>query len=209
MGTVNIMKSFRTIILWGTSLVGLLATGCGGSSTAIEQLPKGEGNIPIGRAQNKEMGESAITIEMSDGHIFQTFTKQQVIYAPTLPKGNTVVTIVPGNRRFNRYILEYSVGADQFWAFNVRPVSKVATQVIKDLEVNLAPGQSFKVGDQFQLVVKVLGADLDGIKPTIYVNGGSARIDGKDTLVFTKPGVSELVLELLGYERAIEFSVEP
>lgn len=201
------MKSFRKIILLGTLLTGMFVAGCGGQNSAVEQLPRGEGNIPIGRAQNKEMGESAVTVEMADGRLFYTFTHQQVIYTPALPKGPTTVTIVPGNRRFSRYVVRYVVGPDQFWAFNARPASRVATQVVKDIDVNMEAGASFKVGDRFKLEIQVAGVDLDNVKPTVTVNGGVARIDDKDTLTFTKAGVGQINLELLGYTRSVEFSV--
>lgn len=203
------MKSFRNLILSGGIAFSVLIAGCGGSSTSIEGLPKGEGNIPIGRAQNKEMGECAITLELSDGRTYNTFTHQQVVYAPVLPQGVTRVTIVPGNRRFNRYTFEYMTGKDQFWSFNARPLARVATQVVKDIDVNLSTGETFKVGQTFRLNVDVQGVGLDGVKPTVFVNGGTARLDAKDVLTFTKSGFGEIAVELLGFRRIIEFNVEP
>lgn len=209
------MKGLHYFSVFILTVVLLALSGCGGSSGPLDALsgggfsPRGEGNIPIGRAHGVGMGESSVSIVMSDGRTYSTFTKLQVIHAPALPKGVTTVTVTPGNRKFSRHTFQYVVGPDQYWAFNVYPVDRVSTQVVKDLDVNLRSGRVFRVGDKYDLEIQTYGANLDGLKPSLSINGGIARLDSNDDLMFTKAGTGELVIELLGVQKVLTLFVEP
>lgn len=189
------------------ALVAVLAICISGIGKAQDVGPSGEGNIPIGRAQGKEMGESAVTIQMSDGRMFYTFTRQQVIYGPNMPQGMTTVTVTPANRQFQKVEFSYYVGTDRFWNFNVRPTDRFATEVVKGMESSLLDGTVFQIGDEIDLNLQLFGANLDNLKPSIIVSGGVARIDADDRITCTKPGLGRIRITVPGFEKTINFVV--
>lgn len=206
------MHSFRKSAAVVLALVSIFVGGCGGNKleqTTLGRLidPMGEGNIPIGRAQGKEMGESAVQIVMSDGRVYNDFTQQQVVLAPPLPRGMTKVTITPANRRFAKYKFQYYVGSDVFYQFTIRPQDKLAAQVVKFFDSSVLQGATFKVGEKVDLGIKIYGNNIGELKPTLFVSGGIARIDEDDILVCTKPGIGQINIEVAGFERSISFEI--
>ena len=201
------LKSYILAVI--TAVTFITISGCGGQSGVLGQdfLPKGEGNIPIGRAQGTYTGQSSVIIEMSNGGSCRTFTKNNVVYAPLLPKGITHVTITPADRLFAKYSFEYLVGADQSWNFNVSPINRVSTESIKGMEVNVIDGQVFKLGTKFDLDIQVYGVNLQDLTPSVILSGGTARLDSNSDITFTKNGNGVLTVELLGLKQDIPFTV--
>lgn len=198
-------------IFWATLLLGI--AGCGGNTPGVEypaQIgPQGEGNIPIGRAQGQQVGESMVKIEMSDGRVYNTITKKQVVYSPLVPQGLTKVTIVPGNRLYSTYEFSYITGHDQQWAFNINPADRLSPWMLRDLQVNLHPGEIFKVGEEFIIKGRPIGLKLDKFKLNIIVSGGIAHVTENGGLVFTSAGMGQVNVELLGVTKVFDIVVVP
>jgi|GEM_PF-6690748 len=200
-------KIYCSVVTSTVLCIALVA--CGGNSVTNDHVPKGEGNLPIGRANGKEVGESAVYVVMSDGTMYSTFTQKQIIYAPAMPIGRTSVTVVPANRKFLKYSMEYFVGADQKWSFNIHPVNQLTTQILKGYDVNFIDNSTFHLGEKFDLETVIYGEHLEGLKVSLSINGGVAQLDANDNLVFTKLGAGLLKLEFLGVRREFNFTVVP
>lgn len=198
--------------LWllGLAALGLALAGCGGETMGASDGGRGEGNIPIGRARDKQSGVVRVT------GIDSTGKRQTAVSNSGRPFEMDVFS--PGSARFEfeandktvlPQVVEISMGSEQRFVLNVRLWNRDDTASVRDLTVDLVAGQVVPVGAVIELRPTVHGAAAaNGDRPSVWISGGLGTLDEGDVFRATAPGTGEVRLKLYGFEKAYPIRVE-
>ncbi|MBS1714537.1 MAG: hypothetical protein JST30_09400 [Armatimonadetes bacterium] len=203
------MTRFQALNLTFLVAVAALA-GCGGSQVAeFQHLPKGEGNIPIGKAQGLDGGESNVLVEYSDGHKSEIVTNDQTVFSSPMPEGKTKVTVYPSGKGYSKTTIEFDAGSEQNYQFNIRPLPvSVSSRDVLFIS-SIRDGQVFKIGQQYDLNIKILGPNTRNLRPTVYLSGGFGRLSTDDKLTPTRTGSGDIVVQVKDVKKSFHVFVEP
>jgi len=187
----------------------LMLAGCGGSQVAeFQHLPKGEGNIPIGRAQGVDAGESNVLVEYADGHKSEIVTNDQTVFSSPMPEGTTKVTVYPSGKGYAKTSIVFEAGSEQNFQFNIRPLPVSVSSRDVLFVAGIKDGQVLKVGQPFDLNIKLLSPNTRNLKPTVYLSGGFGRLDAEDVLTPTRVGSGEIIVQIKDFKKAFRVFVQ-
>lgn len=193
-----------------TAGVAVLLVGCGGQhADQMSPVPKGEGNIPIGKAKNCVSEGGRAVIYRSDGTQYQTNLVDGVIFAPKSPNGLTRIELYPNNAKLNRIAITLEAGDEQTNIARLWPMPKNFTLRIIDIACAIQDGTVFHVGDQVPLGIKVRAlSSSTHYMPTVFVSGGVGSLDDEQNFIATHVGSGQITIRVGNVSKSVNISVE-
>ena len=186
------------------AVVAIVISGCGGSSPDGQAFqPRGEGNIPIGRAGNPDQGECRASFFLSNGSRFDTVSRNGIVYSDRLPNGATSVTLYPKDSDFNPQTIVFLAGPEQKYQFNARFIKRAAAVNVLKIICSIPDGTTLNVGETYDLKVLAFTRDLEIFKPTVALSKGFGQLDSQDRLIPTRAGTGQIILQAMGYTATI------
>lgn len=191
------------------AIVAFVILGCGGNSIAGQDpVPLGEGNIPIGRAGNPDLGECRVLLFLSDGTQRETASRNGVVYVNKLPLGPTSISLYPKDPDFAPETIVFIAGVDQRYQFNSRPFKRSAAMNVKEVICSIKDGAVLQVGRIYDLKVMAIGRGQEFFRPSVALSNGFGSLDREDRLTPTVPGPGQIIIKAMGYTATIDVTVE-
>ena len=182
-------------------------TGSGASPLAAQdELPTGEGNIPIGRMSEPTVGQATVDLKRNES-ILRTLVRDGVFRFPRQEVGTVEITVRPINRLYRPYTFTTVLGQEQCFIANVRPVKLGSNALIRGFTSDLTEGQIIGIGDTIDLNVRVDGVAAMSVAPSVWVSGGIGRLSPDDKFTATFPGTGQIVIELMGRKQVYNIRV--
>ncbi|MFN8139560.1 MAG: hypothetical protein U0R49_07165 [Fimbriimonadales bacterium] len=185
-----------------------LALAIASAALVTDYTHKGEGDIPIIRVIGIGSRTATVTVRDSDGSEFTAYSDSAgSVYLPQLAHGTAAFNINTPDCDEQNFSLP--MGFEQRYVLNASPVMPDREATVTGLTIKL-PGYkgSIAVGEQQPIVIEISGTRVQGLKPTIWLEGGIASLDGSNRMQPVLMGSGRIHAELMGVAATFEFTVE-
>lgn len=181
----------------------LIAVGCGGQGSFAPT--RGEGSIPIGRAQSTDSRPVSLTLRSGGTEYELTPANNGIVYAPS--------SIVSG-------VLTIKASLDGAWSeeFSLTAGNDVFDIVVLPLDrrgdvtgisFDHPGGIQLRVGETVKLKSILTGAAVNGLKPTLWTNGGVGFLNPGGVFKATAIGSGTVTGDIFGFGATVNITVVP
>ena len=87
------------------------------------------------------------------------------------------------------------------------PGQTIVGAVVRTIAIDLIGPMPIAVGQSYTIRVRVEGDNLNGAKPTLWVDGGVGALGSNDRLTFTASGTGEIRAQLYGVQGSLSVDV--
>jgi len=91
--------------------------------------------------------------------------------------------------------------------FDAQLVTRGVGAVVRTIAIDLIGPMPIAVGQSYTIRVRVEGDNLNGAKPTLWVDGGVGALGSNDRLTFTASGTGEIRAQLYGVQGSLSVDV--
>lgn len=187
-------------------LLVLLVIGCGGADP-LQSGTRGDGSIPVGRAKGPTRAPVDVVVLASDGTSFSTRTVEGDVFLPNLPSGLTKFTFEGADRGSEAKTLQLLLSPNQGQIFDVNlPPRGQSARVDRVWFANASP-LVLRVGETAKLQFRFEGTGVNGVGPTIWIEGGVGAINPGNVYRAVSPGVGKAYGELFGVTTSLDIIV--
>lgn len=203
----------RKVINMIEALLGLAVAisvlGCGGNSANVSSLTRGEGDIPVGRLKSPHLEESEVVIHGSDDHLYHaTVDPYGVISVSTLPSGPANVIVNSLEPDVEQVVVPLQIGSNESYIMNIESATKRPGAVVTGMTIELMGQTPIRMGQVNPVKVTVSGLNVNGLKPTIWIDGGNGFLDAGNRFSATATGPATVCAKLLGVTVRLDFTVQ-
>lgn len=192
----------KFILSASSILVVALLAGCGG--TGPSGLPdRGEGSIPVGRAQS-----ATLTLRVGDWEETLSPAPNGIVYAPsTLPMGMWQIRAERTGYYTENFALHPS--SDRMDQFDVTLLPNQSRADLTSLALDHPQGIQLRVGETLKVKVNLTGSNVKSITPSYWVSGGVATINPGGVLKGKVPGTGTITADAFGLSSTATVTVVP
>lgn len=199
--------------------IGLFALGlwtaislgaCGGTGLSLTgEDHRGEGDIPVGRAKNLRAAGAVVRMRLQGGEIYESVVEPSGVFKfPELPRVAATLTIVPLDPQQSPQEFSLMLGPNENYVANVEMQSVGTSAIVTGILIEFMGSGQPRVDFAVPIKTTVTGSGTNGLKPTIWVDGGCAMLDNGNRLVGIYPGTGVVHAQLLGFESQMAFTVQ-
>lgn len=193
------MKSF---LLVSSILIATALAGCGG--TGSSGLPdRGEGSIPVGRAQ-----ATSLTLRSGEYETICYPAPNGIVYAPSdVPLGMWEIKAERNGYYTENFTLNPS--ADRMDQFDVTLLPSQGRADLTGLALDHPQGIQLRVGESLKLKVVLTGSNVKSITPSYWVSGGVATITPGGVIKAKVAGTGTVTADAFGLSSTATVTVLP
>lgn len=171
--------------------------GCGGQGVS-DGPTRGEGDIPIGRAKVSRGPLRPVRIDCAGGTTFGTIDASGTVWASPPAAGEASISIMAEDPSIEPVTIPITFGAQQRNLFDASLSSRGAGAVVRSIAIDLVGPMPIAVGQIYTIRVRVDGDNLNGVKPTVWVDDGVGALGANDRFTVTNSGIGEIRAQLYG-----------
>lgn len=193
-------------------LILFAVVGCGGPPIPPDYPGRGEGDIPLGRVRGG--GLVKIAIQESNGSVDTLSVnvpaeESATFYHEPLTNGETIMTVessVP-DIASKTYLIQ--TGETQRFIINISFVPPGRRSEVRGLQFASVNSNVISVGTTLRLSFIIQGSHVQGLTPTVWVDGGIGSLNGANMFTAVTPGEGVIRAELMGYTAELPITVTP
>lgn len=184
----------------------LVLAGCGGSQGF--DPTRGEGSIPIGRAQTTDA--KAVTVRLRSGGSTYTIVPEAggTIYASTsMLAGDYNVAVEAAGGYTETFDIQ--PGPDPTDSFDVQILPSKRQADVTSVQLEHPASVELRVKDSLKLKVKVNGTNVNGLDPSYWTSGGIGSVNNGGVFRARAVGTGTVTVSVLGRTSTIQVTVLP
>jgi len=188
--------------------IGIIVSGCGGTTTETGGSTRGEGTIPIGKISSRPIFQAQVQATYQGGMTYTgTVTSDGTVYMAPLPYGDAKLLVAPVDQQFDSATYDINIKAQQRYIINIAIQKKDPTVAVESLSIDLPNAKELEVGKTYPIKITVNGKNAANLKPTVWVNSGAGSIDNGYRLLALVPGDASICAKIGNVQTSIPISV--
>jgi len=194
----------RSLLVCASTIIAFALAGCGGSDAFGPT--RGEGSIPIGRAQTTDSKAASVLLR-TGGNTYSLNVSGGTVYAPsTLLATSYEIEVSAPEGYTERFTLEPGLSPAESFDIQVLPSSRVAD--VTGVQLEHGP-ITLRLGESLKLKVKVTGSNINGLTPSFWSSGGVASVNRGGVVKGKVVGSGSVTVDILGQRATVPLVVIP
>jgi hypothetical protein len=177
--------------------------GCGGVTDYAFAPDRGEGSIPVGRA----MAAMRISVVDEGGGVQEVKTRGDTFFLKRMTKGTAQMSFHPVDPRLQPASFKVIVGENQRYIVNVVAQPKSRQRDVDGLSLSLDHHGPIPIGTRLQIQATVQGSNVEGLEPTVWVDGGVGTLSSSNEFLATHAGNGLIRARIFGQRASIRIVV--
>lgn len=187
-------------------------SGCGGPPVPPDYPGRGEGDIPLGRVRGS--GLVKIAIREANGSVDTMAVnvgaeETATFYHDPLANGETIMTVQSSDPDSAPKTYTIQTGETQRFIINISFVPPGRRSEVRGLQFAPVNSNVISVGTTLRLSFIIQGSQVQGLTPTVWVDGGIGSLNGANMFTAVTPGEGVIRAELMGYTAELPITVTP